>query len=135
MSPAEVAGAIAIGFSAGIASGGLGVGGGLIFVPGLVLLLGQSQLAAQSTSLLAIIPVALIGAWRQHSYGNLRLRAGIIVGALSPAGVLLGTLLANNVPERALKIAFAAVQIVFAYRLARRAIRAPASPSESPTAG
>ena len=57
--------ALAIGFGAGLVAGLLGVGGGTLFVPGLVLLSGLSQVDAEATSLLAIVPVALVGAWRQ----------------------------------------------------------------------
>ena len=123
MGAADVIGAVAIGFAAGMTSGLLGVGGGILFVPGLVFFLGLGQLGAESTSLLAIVPVALVGAWRQHRYGNVRLRDGLLVAALSPAGVLLGAWLSNNVPARALQVGFAAVQLVFAYGLARRAWR------------
>lgn len=119
----DIAAAIAIGFAAGVTSGMLGVGGGIIFVPGLAFLLGLSQLSAESTSLLAIVPVALVGAWRQHRYGNVRIRDGLIIGALSPLGVIGGTELANAVSERALEVSFAAVQLVFAFGLARRALR------------
>jgi uncharacterized protein len=119
----DIAGAIAIGFAAGVTSGMLGVGGGILFVPALAFLLGLSQLSAESTSLLAIVPVALVGAWRQRSYGNVRLREGLVLGALSPLGVVAGTELANAVSERALELSFAAVQLVFAFGLARRALR------------
>jgi uncharacterized membrane protein YfcA len=118
----ELAGAIAIGFAAGVTSGLLGVGGGVLFVPGLVLFLGLSQLHAEATSLLAVVIVALVGAWRQSTYGNLRLRDGIAIGLLSPLGVAAGTVLANAVSERALELGFAAVQIYFAWRLGRRAL-------------
>jgi uncharacterized membrane protein YfcA len=119
----DVLGALAIGFAAGVTSGMLGVGGGVLFVPGLVFFLGLSQLGAESTSLLAIVPVALVGAWRQHGYGNVRLRDGLLVAGLSPVGVLVGTWLANNLSERALELSFAAVQLFFAFGLARRALR------------
>src|SRR2546423_2515770 len=112
-----------IGFFAGVTSGMLGVGGGIVFVPGLVFVRGLSQLAAEATSLLAIIPVAIVGAWRQRSYGNVRLRAGLVLGALSPIGVVGGAELANALPARALELSFAAVQVVFAVGLARRALR------------
>lgn len=127
MGAEEVIGAVAIGVAAGLTSGMLGVGGGIIFVPGLALLLGLSQLSAESTSLLAIVPVALVGAWRQHGYGNVRLRDGLIVAGLSPLGVLAGTLLSNALPERALELSFAALQLVFAFGLARRALRREAA--------
>ncbi len=130
MSATEVIEVVAIGFAAGVTSGMLGVGGGILFVPGLVFFLGETQLRAEATSLLAIVPVALVGAWRQHGYGNLRLRDGLVVGALSPIGVLAGTALANTVSERALEIGFAAVQVFFAIGLARRGL---ARPKEQPT--
>ena len=123
MSAPDVIAAIAIGFAAGVSSGMLGVGGGILFVPGLVFALGLSQLSAESTSLLAIVPVAIAGAWRQRAYGNVRLKDGLVLGALSPLGVLGGTELANALPERALELSFAAVQLVFAFGLARRAMR------------
>ena len=119
----EYVAAALIGFTAGVSSGMLGVGGGIIFVPGLVFALGLSQLSAEATSLLAIVPVALVGAWRQREYGNVRLREGLVLGALSPLGVVGGAELANVLPERALELSFAAVQLVFALGLARRALR------------
>lgn len=119
----EYVAAALIGFTAGVSSGMLGVGGGVIFVPGLVFALSLSQLSAEATSLLAIVPVALVGAWRQREYGNVRLREGLVLGALSPLGVVGGAELANVLPERALELSFAAVQLVFAFGLARRAIR------------
>jgi uncharacterized membrane protein YfcA len=117
----DVVGVVVIGFTAGVAGGLLGVGGGILFVPGLIVFLDQSQLDAVATSLVAVLAVSVVGAWRQRSYGNVRLRDGLVVGALSPAGVVAGTLLANAVPERALQLSFAAVQLFFAYRLALRA--------------
>jgi len=119
--------ALALGFAGGIASGMLGIGGGALFVPGLVIFLDVAQVRAEATSLLAIVPVAVVGAYRQHRYGNLRLRPGIALGALALPGVLLGTAIANVVSEHALAIAFACVQVVFAIGLARRAIRGDSS--------
>jgi uncharacterized membrane protein YfcA len=105
--------------------GGLiGVGGGVLFVPALALFLDQSQLDAVSTSLLAIVPVAALGAWRQRRYGNVRLREGLLIGVLSPVGVLVGVLLSNTVPERALELAFAALVVFIAIRLVARTVRA-----------
>ena len=123
MDGADLAGALAIGFAAGMSSGLLGIGGGVLFVPGLVLFLGEGQLEAEATSLLAVAIVALVGAWRQHGYGNVRLRDGLIVGGLAPVGVALGVVMANSVSERALELGFAAVQLYFAWELAQRALR------------
>jgi uncharacterized protein len=123
MEASDLAGALAIGFAAGALSGMVGVGGGVLFVPALVLFLDEGQLRAESTSLLAIVVVASVGAWRQHGYGNIRLRDGVIVGLLSPLGVAAGTGLANAVSERVLEVSFAVVQLYFAWQLSRRALR------------
>jgi len=133
----DVIGLLAIGFCAGMLGGLVGVGGGVLFVPGLVIFVGLGQLEAESTSLLAIVFVAAVGAWRQRSYGNLRVRDGILIGLLSPIGVLVGTALANAVTERTLELAFAGVQLFFAWSLARRALRRPddgAEAGQAPTA-
>jgi uncharacterized protein len=123
MSVADVAGVITIGFAAGMLGGMVGVGGGVLFVPGLVLILDEGQLQAEATSLLAIILVALVGAWRQHGYGNVRLGDALLIGVLSLLGVGVGAGLANAVSERALELSFAAVQLYFAWSLAQRAFR------------
>lgn len=124
----DIVAALLIGFAAGMAGGILGLGGGVLFVPGLVIFLDETQLAAQATSLLAMIPLAIVGTWRQHRYGNLNLRDGLLVGALSPVGVLAGTLLANALPERALELLFAAIQLYFAGQLIRRMLRPRSEP-------
>jgi uncharacterized protein len=131
----EIVGAAAVGFAAGITSGLIGVGGGVLFVPGLVIFLGLSQLGAEATSLVAVVIVALVGAWRQYGYGNVRLRDGLVIGALSPLGAAAGTVLANAVSERALELSFASVQLYFAWRLAGRALFPPAAQSASFRAG
>jgi uncharacterized protein len=123
VSAADVAAVIAVGFAAGMLGGMVGVGGGVLFVPGLVLFLDESQVQAEATSLLAIILVALVGAWRQFGYGNVRLRDGVLIGFLSLLGVGAGAVLANTLPERALELSFAAVQLYFAWSLAQRAFR------------
>ena len=122
MDAGSIAAAAAVGFAGGVTGGLLGVGGGVMFVPALVFFLGLSQLAGEATSLLAIIPVALLGTWRQHGYGNVRLREGITIGLLSVPGVLLGAVLANHLSERALEVSFAGLQLFLAAGLARRAI-------------
>ena len=117
-----------MGLVAGLAAGMLGVGGGALIVPGLVVFLGLGQVEAEATSLLAIVPTALVGAWRQHRYGNVRLRDGLHLGVLAVGGAIVGVVLANILPVRALELAFAALLVVVAVRLAREAVRsAPGS--------
>ncbi len=109
-----------LGVAAGILSGLLGVGGGILFVPALTLVLSLSQVKAEATSLLAIVPVALLGALRQRRYGNLELGDGLLIGLLSVAGALGGTALANVLPQRALRLAFATLMLLVAAQLIRR---------------
>ena len=112
--------AIVMGAAAGVVSGMLGVGGGILFVPALTLVLSLSQVKAEATSLLAIIPVALVGAYRQYGYGNVRVRDGAVLGALSGLGVLAGVALANVLSQRTLRIAFAVLLVVVAGQFLRR---------------
>jgi uncharacterized protein len=121
MEAVDLIGLLVFGFAAGMAGGLVGVGGGVIFVPALVLFADESQLGAQATSLVAIVAVSLVGTWRQQGYGNVRLRDGLLIGVLSPIGVLVGVVVANVVSERALELSFAAVQLVFAWQLAGKA--------------
>jgi uncharacterized protein len=113
---------VVVGLLAGVLAGLFGVGGGILFVPALTLAGGLSQVHGEATSLLAIVPVAALGAWRQHRYGNLVLRDGVLVGALSAAGAVGGVALANVVPERALEVGFAILMLVVAAQLVRRTL-------------
>jgi uncharacterized membrane protein YfcA len=107
------------------------VGGGILFVPALVLL-GLGQIEAQGTSLLAILPTVLAGAWNQRRYGNLRPRTAVVVGAASIAGVEVGARLATELPEATLRRLFAVLLFVVAaqlvWRTQRQAARYPDSP-------
>ena len=109
----------------GLTGGLVGVGGGVLFVPALTIFIGLTQVEAESTSLLMIVLVAIVGAYRQNGYGNVRLREALIVGALSPLGVLIGVALANHVSERALQLSFAALALFMAAQLVRRARSLP----------
>ncbi|MDP2712169.1 MAG: sulfite exporter TauE/SafE family protein [Solirubrobacteraceae bacterium] len=112
--------AILIGLAAGVVAGLLGVGGGALFVPALTIGLGLSQLEAEATSLLAIIPVALVGAWRQRAHGNVDLRTGALLGFVAVGGAAGGVVLANAVPQRALEVGFAIFILFVAFQLVRR---------------
>ncbi len=117
MSETEILIAIALGFSAGVLSGMFGVGGGLLFVPTLVIVLDLPQLSAQATSLAAMIPVVVVGALRQYKYGNVRWRAAVIVGLASAIGVAGGAALADSLPEEVLRKLFACLLLIVAAQL------------------
>jgi uncharacterized protein len=112
-----------LGLIGGVLAGLFGVGGGILFVPTLVLVLGLTQIHAEATSLLAILPTVIVGTWRQHRYGNVDLRAGLLVGIGAIAGVEGGVLIAKALPEDTLRRLFAVLMFLVAASLAWRALR------------
>jgi uncharacterized protein len=120
--------AATMGFAGGLVGGLLGVGGGILFVPALAIFLDETQVRAEATSLLAIVPVALVAVWRQLGYGNVRVRDGLIIGALSPVGVGIGVVTANEISQRALELVFAGLALVIAAQLFVRAMRPAREP-------
>jgi uncharacterized protein len=118
-------GAIAIGVAAGVVAGLLGVGGGVLFVPGLVIFLSLGQHQAEATSLLAIIPVAIVGTYTQDRYGNVRRADALLLGVLSVAGAAGGVALANALSGVLLRDSFAVLILIVAAQLARNALRDP----------
>lgn len=122
MSTTTVVLAIALGFLAGTTSGLFGVGGGILFVPTLVAL-GLGQVEAAATSLLAIVPTAGVGIWRQARYGNLRLRPALVVGVASIVGVEIGVQVATSLPEHVLRRLFGMLLVAVAAQFAWNALR------------
>jgi uncharacterized protein len=117
-----------MGFAGGMVGGLLGVGGGVLFVPALAIFMGETQVRAEATSLLAIVPVATVAVWRQRGYGNVRVREGLVIGALSPIGVAIGVITSNTIPQRALELTFAGLALLIAAQLVIRSIREPKTP-------
>ena len=114
--------AILLGLAAGVLAGMFGVGGGILFVPTLTWL-GLTQLHAEATSLLAIIPTVLVGVWRQQRYGHLRVRPAIIIGVASIGAAVGGVQVAESLPEHVLRKLFAVLMIATAAQIAWRAWR------------
>jgi uncharacterized membrane protein YfcA len=115
----------ALGALAGVLAGLFGVGGGILFVPTLTLVLGLTQIHAEATSLLAILPAAFAGAWRQRAYGNVRTRAALVIGLAAIAGVEGGVQIAEVLPGHVLRRLFAVLMLVVAAQIAWRARRRP----------
>jgi len=111
-----------LGLVAGVLSGMFGVGGGVLFVPTLVAL-GLTQVHAEATSLLAIVPAVLLGAWRQHRYGNVRWRPALTIGTASAAAAVGGAAVAVSVPGSLLARLFAILLLLTAAQIARQALR------------
>lgn len=123
MTGLEVVAVVALGVAAGTIAGLFGVGGGIIFVPALTLILGLGQVEAAGTSLLAIIPVALLGTYRQNRTGQVRVREAVTIGLASVVTVFVGALIGDATPDRALRLGFAALLVFTAIQLARGAHR------------
>jgi len=130
MSATTIVLAVLLGFAAGNLAGFFGVGGGILFVPTLVGL-GLSQLDAEATSLLAMLPAVAAGSWRQRGYGNVRWRTAVVLGLSSIAGVAVGVQIATSLPEDTLRRLFAVLLLVVAAQLAWRSRRPAPYPSES----
>ena len=122
--------AIVIGAAAGVLAGLFGVGGGILFVPAL-LMLGLGQHQAEATSLLAIVPVALVGSWRQSRYGNIVWGSVWKLGLGSLVGVGGGGLLAERLNPGSLQRLFGLLVIAIALEMGWRALRDDAA-SEPP---
>ena len=123
--------AILLGLAAGVLAGLFGVGGGILFVPTLTLVLGLTQIHAEATSLLAILPTAAVGAWRQQRYGNVRWRSALILGLAAIAGVEAGVQIAEQLPQDTLRRLFGVLMLIVAAQVAFRTLRKPAYSSES----
>ena len=113
----------AFGLLVGTLSGLLGVGGGIFMVPFLVIVAGFGQQEAQATSLLVILPTAVIATRTLRAKGVGDLGAGMRIGVLGVLGSVLGALLALRLPGDVLRYGFAALLAVVAYRLIRDAVR------------
>jgi uncharacterized protein len=112
--------AVVLGLGAGVLAGMFGVGGGILFVPTLIAL-GLDHHDAIGTSLLAIIPTALVGTWRQARYGNVRLRASLILGLAAAASAQGGVVLAESLSDATLRRLFAGLLVLVAAQITWRA--------------
>ena len=109
--------AIVLGVAGGFVAALAGVGGGIIFVPALALVLGLTQVVAEATSLLAIVPVAILGTWQQRRTGDVHLRDALIIGIGSVVTAILAAVVADRLPEDILRWMFIALMVIVALRI------------------
>jgi uncharacterized protein len=115
--------AVVGGFGAGFLSGTIGIGGGLLFVPTMTVGLRLSQAVAQGTSLVAIIPTAIVGGFTHLRRGNVLREPALLMGGGGVVGAVLGALVAVEVPGPYLARVWGAFLVFSAYRLTVQAIR------------
>jgi hypothetical protein len=117
VSPDQLVALALIGLAAGLLAGLLGVGGGILMVPAMVLLLGFDQHVAQGTSLLVIIPAALTGSYTHYRNGHVVLREAMILAIGGIIGAAVGALFALSIPEDLLQRMFAGLLLVVGLRM------------------
>lgn len=109
---------IIVGLLAGFTGGALGLGGGIIIVPALVLIMGFSQHQAQGTSLAVLVfPVALLGAYNYYKAGFVNIKFVIILALAFIIGSYLGSLLSISLPEKILKKVFGFAILILSLKL------------------
>ncbi len=108
---------VVAGLFVGVASGILGIGGGILLVPVMTLGFGLTQHVAQGTSLAAVIPTAAVGAVTHDRRGSVLRRPALYMGAGSAVGAVIGALVAIHLPREILTRAFGLILLYAAYRL------------------
>lgn len=118
MSTSTIVILLLVGLAAGMLSGLVGVGGGLIIVPALVYFLAFGQKEAQGTSLgILLLPVGILGVWQYYKSGHIDFKVVGMVSAGFIIGAFLGSKLAIKIPDQTLKKAFACMMIVTACKM------------------
>ena len=137
----EIAGLITLGLFAGAIAAALGIGGGVIFVPALVVIFGFDQHIAQGTSLAVIFPTAIVATLAHTRMKNVEWKLSIPIGLAGIVGAIVGAQLALRLPADLLRRMFGIFLILLAIRMGWRAWKmegsAPAVPPvlEAPSGG
>ena len=108
---------VAVGLVTGILAGLLGVGGGVVMVPAMMMILSEASVVAKGTSVAVIIPTALMGTWRNRRNNNADLKAAAIVGLGGIASAVVGGWIAGRMDETVSNVLFAILLVVVAARL------------------
>jgi uncharacterized membrane protein YfcA len=116
---------VTIGLAAGVLAGLLGVGGGIIMIPAMILLFGIAPVVAKGTSAAVIVPTAVMGTWRNRARGNADLRAAAIVGGAGIVTAALGGTVADKMSDELSNVLFASLLVVVAARMLWQLRREP----------
>ena len=118
---AHVLAYVACGLATGILSGTMGVGGGVIMIPAMILLFDFVDVTAKGTSLLVILPISIIGTLQNHRSGNIDPKGALALGGSGVASAFVGALGASELSPRLSGIMFAILLIVSAVQMLRHA--------------
>ncbi|MDE0667535.1 MAG: sulfite exporter TauE/SafE family protein [Acidimicrobiia bacterium] len=125
-------GLVGCGVLVGLVAGLMGVGGGVIVVPALVLLFDVGDVTAKGTSLLVVLPTAVVGTLRNLRNENVDLRGAAVVGAMGMLAAFGGGMLAGAIPSGLSSALFAGLLVMIALRMIRDALRASGDPQARP---
>jgi uncharacterized protein len=125
------AGLVGVGILSGTLAGLLGVGGGIVMVPAMIVLFGIPPVVAKGTSVAVIIPTSLMGTWRNRANRNTDLRIGLLVGASGVVSAVLGAIIADQMGPALSNTLFAALLVVV---IVRQLSSLPSDPVPAPAA-
>ena len=109
---------VSIGLLAGILSGFVGVGGGIIVVPALIYILGLTQFQAQGTSLAMMIPpIGILAVWNYYKTDNININYALILAASFIIGGYIGSKLSLRLPEHKVKLIFGILMLYVSVRM------------------
>ncbi len=109
---------LAIGLMAGIVSGALGVGGGIIIVPSLILFLGFSQHMAQGTSIaILLLPTGILAVMQYYKNGYVDVKVALLLMLLFVVGAYFGSLVSLSLPDKVLKKVFGIFMLLVSLKM------------------
>lgn len=127
-----VIGLLVLGLASGVLAGLLGVGGGIIMVPAMVVLFHIPPAVAKGTSLAVIVPTSIMGTWRNRKKGNVDLPVAVVVGLAGVVSAFLASKVSVGMSETTSNLLFAALLAVVAGRMLWQLLRTPAAADVTP---
>lgn len=109
---------VGVGLATGVLAGLLGVGGGIVMVPAMILLFGVLPVIAKGTSAAVTIPAALMGTWRNRKRRNADIRAATIIGLAGVVTAAIGGTIADKMSQTTSNVLFATLLMIVAIRMA-----------------
>lgn len=118
MSPSTILILVLIGLSAGILSGFIGIGGGIIIVPALVFFLSLTQHQAQGTSLFVLVlPVVILGLMNYWKSNNVNWQFGLVIAVAFAIGGYFGSKISLKISPNVVKLVFGFIMAIISFRL------------------
>ncbi|TEX46019.1 MAG: hypothetical protein B7C54_12080 [Acidimicrobiales bacterium mtb01] len=108
---------IAVGFATGVLAGLLGIGGGVVMVPAMIVLFSEIPVIAKGTSAAVIIPTSIMGTIRNRKSSNIDLRVAAIVGVAGIPTAILGGIIADVMDDTVSNALFATLVLIVAARM------------------